>query len=146
MRKNKKVTFGDITIQRYPIELGDNPSCSAGAPVQIGWEPQAVEQRNLDLYEYMRGKRRRTGKELEISVQRRAQLLFSAGYTLDQIADATMQVLLIKKLRTETLRNQGWDRVYGYLQATGKLPRGLLESFASLVSKSSKKTVQARSA
>lgn len=141
----KRVRFSEITIREYPMELGDHPSCSHGAPVQIGWEPQSVSKRDLDLYEFVRGETRNR-KELAIPVQRRAQLLFAAGYTLEQIGDATMEVLTTKKLRRKTKMNQGWDRANLLLETTGKLPRDIVNSFASLVIKPKQRIVHARSA
>ena len=113
--------------------------------MQIGWEPQSVSKRDLDLYEFVRGETRNR-KELAIPVQRRAQLLFAAGYTLEQIGDATMEVLTTKKLRRKTKMNQGWDRANLLLETTGKLPRDIVNSFASLVIKPKQRIVHARSA
>lgn len=133
----KNVSFSEITIQEYPIELGDHPSCSSGAPIQIGWEPQAVFKRNLDLYEYMReGERRHGRKQLSIPVKRRSKLLIESGYSLDEIVDATLKVETAKELRAETLK----------LDTNGKLPKDILTGFAKLVIKPVRKTVQARSA
>jgi hypothetical protein len=146
MSDNKLVRFGDLTIREYPMELGDHPSCSSGAPVQLGWEPQAVSKRNLELYEYVRGERRRGRRELAIPVQRRGQLLLQAGYSLEEIGNAAMEVQTIKKLRSDTLKNQGWDRANLILETTGKLPRGIVSGLASLVIKPTQNTVQARSA
>jgi hypothetical protein len=36
MTSSKQVTFGDLTIQEYPIILGDNPACT-GCPITIDW-------------------------------------------------------------------------------------------------------------
>jgi hypothetical protein len=144
MSGNKKVRFGILTIREYPIELGEHPSCSAGAPVQIGWEPQSIAHRNLDLYEYVRGERRQ-GKELAMPVKRRARLLSRAGYSLEEIGNASMEVQMVKKLRAETLKKKGWDRANIILETTGKLPRGIVNGLASLV-KPIQNSVQARTA
>ena len=51
-RSNRKVDFSSVTIREYPRILGDNPSCSCGAPVTFDWHyyPQQ-EYRTLDEYE-----------------------------------------------------------------------------------------------
>ena len=137
-------------IREYPIELGDNPACSAGAPIQIGWDPQDISLRNLEVYEYCRQDRRR-GKQLVLSVPRRAQLLMEAGYSIEQIGTATYEVEVVQKSRAETLQNQGWDRVNVFLEATGKLPKEFLNGVLGGLKKVAgpapvKKMVRARSA
>jgi hypothetical protein len=144
MSDNKQVRFGDLTIREYPMELGEHPCCSAGAPVQLGWKPQSVSMRNLDLYEFVRERRGR--KELAIPIQIRGIILLQAGYSLEEIGNAAMEVAKIKKLRSETLKKQGWDRANIILETTGKLPRGILNGLASLVAKPVQNTVQAPSA
>jgi hypothetical protein len=146
MSDNKQIRFGDLTIREYPMELGDHPSCSSGAPVQLGWEPQSVSKRNLNLYEYVRGERRRGRRELAIPAQRRGQILLQAGYSLEEIGNAAMEVENTKKLRSDTLKKKGWDRANIILETTGKLPRGIVNGLASLVVKPTQNTVQARSA
>eukprot|EP00339_Tiarina_fusa_P027761 CAMPEP_0117026962 /NCGR_PEP_ID=MMETSP0472-20121206/19766_1 /TAXON_ID=693140 ORGANISM="Tiarina fusus, Strain LIS" /NCGR_SAMPLE_ID=MMETSP0472 /ASSEMBLY_ACC=CAM_ASM_000603 /LENGTH=145 /DNA_ID=CAMNT_0004734103 /DNA_START=46 /DNA_END=483 /DNA_ORIENTATION=+ len=143
---SKQVTFGDLTIKEYPMEIGDHPSVSGGAPVQIGWEPQETLVRNLDLYEHMRGDRRHGRRELAIPVQTRGQILLRAGYSLEQIGNAALKVDETKKLRADTVRRQGWDRANMVLETTGKLPKGILGSFANVLMMPIKMTIQARSA
>jgi hypothetical protein len=123
----KKVTFGNLTIQEFPIQLGDNPACSAGAPIEIGWKPFSKVTRNIDLYEYMQGsRRRRTRKDLAIPVHKRCGILLRAGYALEDIVGATLKVALAKKQRVETLQHQGWDRLTLIMIRTGQLPKGIL--------------------
>lgn len=131
----KQVTFGDLTIHEHPLQLGDNPACSSGAPLTIGWKAQSSSTRNLDLYEYMRGDRRHGRKQLCIPVQDRAQLLLESGYSLNKIADATLAVEEIKKQRSESLKGTNLER-FG----------GLMSGMANLVLKPVRNTVQARSA
>jgi hypothetical protein len=142
----KQVTFGNLTIREYPMEIGDHPSVSAGAPVQIGWEPQETHKRNLDFYEHMRADRRRGRKKLAIPVQKRGQILLRAGYTLEQIGNAAMKAHEDKKLRADTLKHQSWDRANMVLETTGKLPKEIFGGFANVLMKPIRKTVQARTA
>lgn len=118
----KKVTFGNLTIQEYPIQLGDNPACSAGAPIEIGWVPFSRSTRNLDLYEYMmQGSRsRRARKDLVIPVHKRCGILLRAGYALEDIVGATLDVARAKKQRVESTA--------GCLNKAKSLPRGIVEA------------------
>jgi hypothetical protein len=123
----KQVTFGMLTIQEYPIEMGDNPACSIGAPIQIGWKPQSTSTRNLDFYEYLRQpERRQSRKELMIPAHIRSHILFGAGYSAEEIVSTSLEMERIKKLRIETLQNQGWDRLTMIMIRTGKLPAGIV--------------------
>jgi hypothetical protein len=142
----KQVRFGDLTIREYPMVLGEHPNCSSGVPVQIGWEPQSVSTRNLELYEYMRGERRHGKRQLCIPVQKRAQLLLRNGCSLEEIGAATLQVAETKKNRAETLRKTGWDRANIMLEKTGALPKGILNGVTAFLVKPKKHTVQARMA
>jgi hypothetical protein len=149
---SKQVSFGDLTVRRYPYELGDNPYCGSGAPLTIGWKAMDSTVRNLELHEYTQSGNRRHGKkQLTLSVQRRAQILLQAGYTIEEIANATMEVDRVKTQRADSLKNQGWDRTHMILETTGKLPKGILTGMANLLvvkpnASVNKKTILARSA
>ncbi len=142
----KQVSFGNLTIHEHALELGDNPACSSGAPLTIGWKAQSSSTRNLDLYEYMRGERRHGRKQLVIPVQDRAHLLLTAGYSLNKIADATLAVEEVKKQRSESLKGGNLERFGNILEKTGRLPGDFLNGMANLVVKPIRHTVQARSA
>jgi hypothetical protein len=144
-----KVRFDSLTIREYPMELGDHPSCSGGAPVTIGWEPQATQTRNLELYEYTRTARR-SRKQLHIPVQARAILLLKGGYSLQEIGNATHQVELARKERADTISSshhgKHWKLVKMMLETTGKETLKMGGGLLSKVIKPVRKTVQARSA
>ena len=166
----KQVSFGDLTIREYPIELGDHPSVSSGAPSQIGWTPLSSTTRNLELYEYCKANSDSSPRKASrIPVEKRGLLLIQAGYSLEEIGNAAMEADLHKKLRAETLQHIGWgDRVSILLETTGKIPYGVLlgagetlkraqslpkdilestgRAINTMIVKPVRKTVQARSA
>ena len=96
MIHNKQVCFESlVTVREYPMELGDNPSCNGGAPVQIGWEPQHTFRRPL-LQEQI-------GNEVtRLSPVRRVQILLKAGCTVEQIGEAAVEIETIQKSRDQT--------------------------------------------
>ena len=94
------------------------------------------------MYEYTRSENRRSRKQLMLPTHERGQLLLRAGYTLDQIGAAAMQVQEIKKMRADSLKKQGFDNLNVFLESTAKLPKGLFQR----ITKPVRKTVQARSA
>ena len=141
----KEVAFGELEIREYALCLGDNPSCSSGAPVTLEWEPQAEYQRNLQFYEYTRQSERRS-KCPKMSVQKRAQLLLASGYTLEQIAAAVLQVDEAKKMRAESLKGMGiGERTKMLLETTGRLPKDLLTGMAGLLGAPNKQLTTTRS-
>jgi hypothetical protein len=142
----KSVYFGSITILEFPIVLGENPSCSSGVPIQIGWKPVERNTFDIAMYDYLRESQRRPRKSLRISIANRALLLMQAGYSIDQIVDAVMKVQVIQKQRTESLQSTGLgERVQLLMETTGKLPMELMRGVLRMA-KPKQNTLQARSA
>jgi len=143
----KAVRFGSIVITEFPIILGDNPAVTAGAPVTIDWNPQDEHRHSVTAYEQCKPKRRRRRKLL-ISVSNRAILLLAAGYSIDEIADASIQVQQIKSGRQESLQNQNWDRVnllmehgVGMVQTTNSAVTGAVTGMVQSTGKKLKSLV-----
>jgi hypothetical protein len=124
----KSVRFGDLVITEFPIILGDNPAVTMGAPVTIDWEAQGEITYKINVYESIRGTRRRRRKLL-ISVSNRAILLLAAGYSIDDIADASINAQQIKFGRQESMQNQAWDRVNMMMETS----RGAVGSVGTLM-------------
>jgi hypothetical protein len=109
--KTKAVRFDRIVITEFPVILGDNPAVTAGAPVTIDWQPQGERNYSINAYERCRPVRRRR-RRLLISVSNRAILLLSAGYSIDEIADASINAQQIKFSRQESMNaSQYMERV-----------------------------------
>lgn len=45
------VSFDDVTIYEFPIQMGDNPSCSTGCPIALGRKHRSVIKLDLDSHE-----------------------------------------------------------------------------------------------
>merc|ERR1712232_675180 len=54
----KSVSFDQIHVREYIIDLGDNPSCSKGPPLSITWEYEDMGTIDLAEFEEMRPSRR----------------------------------------------------------------------------------------
>ena len=52
--------------------------------------------------------------------------LLGAGYSLNEIADATFEADAIKRSRAETNRLQKWDSIHAMMELTGRNLRKLL--------------------
>mmetsp|Transcript_9127 Transcript_9127/g.16329 ORF Transcript_9127/g.16329 Transcript_9127/m.16329 type:complete len:82 (-) Transcript_9127:167-412(-) len=81
-------------------------------------------------------------------MKKKSHILLSAGYTLEQIATASIQVDNVRKMRADSLKNQGlMDRTKSVLANTGKLPKDLFSGVANFISvKPTKTSIAARSA
>jgi hypothetical protein len=123
----KKVRFGELVITEFPIILGDNPAVTSGAPVTIDWTPQGEVSYKINVYESVRGTRRRRRKLL-ITVSNRAILLLAAGYSIDEIADASINAQQIKYGRQESMQNQSWDRLNMMMETTNSTLGTLMEN------------------
>jgi hypothetical protein len=133
----KKVQFGRIVITEFPIILGDNPAVTSGAPITIDWLPQGERVFSVESYEQCKPARRRR-RRLLISVSHRAILLLAAGYSIDDIADASINAQQIKFSRQETMQASLYrervsllmentnDAFSGMVQNTGKKLRALI--------------------
>jgi len=118
------VLFDEIRIYEFPMILGDHPAVSSGCPVTIGWKPMKESVVDIDFYEYCRSSQRKPAtKKLLISVRRRANMLLSSGYSIEQIAGATLEVERVKKERADSLKSTGWtftrDLLTGAVETTG---------------------------
>jgi hypothetical protein len=135
--RRKKVRFGRIVITEFPIILGDNPAVTSGAPITIDWIPQGERFFSVESYEQCKPARRRR-RRLLISVSHRAILLLAAGYSIDDIADASINAQQIKFSRQETMQASQYrervsllmentnDAFSGMVQNTGKKLRALI--------------------
>lgn len=110
-----KVRFDTVEFRQYPIILSDNPSTSFGPPIGIGWDYDTSETStvDIDLYEEEceRDGHRRSRVELKVPSHTRVHMLKLAGYSRDEIADATKSVLKSKKQRRASLELTISERV-----------------------------------
>jgi hypothetical protein len=126
----------EVTIYEFPLQIGDNPAVSAGCPITIGWKPIRKDVRCLEVYEFQKRVERKKKNRPEHTASRvkripsdkRGQLLLQAGYTIHDIAAATLSADRVKEQRMDTLRKHGWDRFATILDQTGKLPSGIMKA------------------
>jgi len=68
------VTFDRIQIREYERTVGDNPACSSGCPISLGWSYVIAYESAIQDYERRRAPRR-PKKEFHLSSGKRSQLL-----------------------------------------------------------------------
>ena len=108
--RKSKVVFDEVQIFEFNQTLGDNPGVSAGAPIALGHKLKTSFSLDVDVYETTRGKRK-SRKKLTIPVQERAQLLLNLGYSLQDIANATLEAHNISMERAKNCKETNWEKV-----------------------------------
>lgn len=113
---HRRVYFDEICIREYPQVLGDNPAVSEGVPLSLDWEYQNQYKINVEMYEYTRAPvRRRSRKKLMTSSNKRLRTLIEAGYSLEEIGDAAMEVQKAKDGRLKSVQAFGWTGPMDFL-------------------------------
>lgn len=103
LHDSRSVSFSNLCIREYSITLGDNPSCSYGVPISLGWDfNEHKESLSLDMYESTKKKERRNRRDLILSYNTRRHLLKRAGYTKGELKEALHEVNRIKYERDMT--------------------------------------------
>mmetsp|Transcript_18666 Transcript_18666/g.26292 ORF Transcript_18666/g.26292 Transcript_18666/m.26292 type:complete len:792 (-) Transcript_18666:551-2926(-) len=120
--RETKVRFNLIEIREYERILGDNPSCSSGPSVSIGWnyEKASLKRIPVDDYEYYRITRGSADEELVLTRQERVQILMDLGYTRAEIADAIRQNIRTKNKRRQTVNNLAVMKFEEFVEVAGK--------------------------
>eukprot|EP00591_Stephanopyxis_turris_P009205 CAMPEP_0195512346 /NCGR_PEP_ID=MMETSP0794_2-20130614/4337_1 /TAXON_ID=515487 /ORGANISM="Stephanopyxis turris, Strain CCMP 815" /LENGTH=488 /DNA_ID=CAMNT_0040640109 /DNA_START=30 /DNA_END=1496 /DNA_ORIENTATION=- len=127
-----RVTFSNIRIRMYDREIGDNPSCSSGAPIGIGWSYYTFENSSgtlktdlsisVDNYERARGPRSKP-HVLVLSREVREEMLTRSGYSKWDIAEAVRKNVKTKRQRRQTINNLGMTDVEEFAEKSTKFFR-----------------------
>jgi len=101
----KSVSFSQVHILSFPVELGDNPSCSNGLPIQLGSRPTKQVVIDLEILENMKEGHRRDYRELRIALLQRQSLLRNTGkYTTEELADRLYKADLERKKQRQSVK------------------------------------------
>jgi hypothetical protein len=98
----RKIHFGDVEVREHLQIIGDNPACSPGPPVGLGWKFRPKRPLSVDDYERRRLPRR-DESGLRISRLDRIEIVRSLGYTNREILLAENTKHYDRRLRFETL-------------------------------------------
>lgn len=121
----KAVRFGNILIREHERAVGDNPSCSTGPPIGIGWRHGDTTEICLDDYEEKRRERRQL---IVLTRAEREELLLNWGIAFEDIIDSIRANIRVKNQRRQTVTNLGKvERLEeAFESATRKIKRALL--------------------
>lgn len=105
LQSKRQVVFGDISIRRYDVTLGDNPSVTKGVPLSLDWTFVQQPTIALDDYEDMKavttaaGRQRRwscsssrTNQTLFLNSHQRKTILLEAGFDRDTLRHAKKEI------------------------------------------------------
>jgi hypothetical protein len=99
------VRFQMVEIREYNIIVGDNPSCSSGPPISLGWEYDQKQQNiSLDIYEQHRGGNRRTSCQMKIPASLRRETLREWNISTSEIIKAQTECHALRKQRLQTMK------------------------------------------
>jgi hypothetical protein len=102
-----RVSFKSVHVRKYERILGDNPACSSGPSLSLGWNYDENEEVfTVDEWEYNRDDLLyKDLLDLAISPRDRILWLQSLGYSDDEIEQCMKDINLIKLQRTKTAQN-----------------------------------------
>lgn len=110
-----RVSFKDVYVRKYSRILGDNPACSSGPSLSIGWEYEPEQTYSVDEWEYNRDDLAYNDlADIMISARQRILILQRLGYTDEEIEDAMKVINTIKAQREQTAQSS-------IIQKTGEI-------------------------
>jgi hypothetical protein len=124
-----------------------NPSCTEGVPIALHPKHRSEMSVPLEVYENYRSTdtKRKRGKKLVISVEKRAAMLLAKGYSMDELADKTIEISAIQQERQRTIQGLGMDKfkanVVDVMGRTLFLPKDLVMHTGSWTGNTIKKMV-----
>jgi hypothetical protein len=115
----RNVTFSSVFIRDYERILGNNPSCTSGPSLALGWRYQSERKFSLDTFERCKGKLRR-GSQLILSRESREMILLELGYSKKDLASAVRNNIKSKNQRRQTVTNLSASTVEESLENAGR--------------------------
>jgi len=138
-KQNSRVMFSIVEIREYSRIMGDNPSCSGGAPISLDWDHN--HSFSLDLDEYEGKKKRRSFDELRIPRQTRHDILLDeCGYSMSTIMKVALEVKTARNQRAKT--SQDVKRLLKTKDAITSITRCLSQPWTSMLCREKKSRTQ----
>jgi len=116
-----KVSFSTVSVRHYNRILGDNPSCSNGPSLSIGWKYYVgLEDCPVDEYENSRFYNRRHDHNIILPRSERESILIDLGYQQNEIARAVRANVKAKSRRRRTVHNLAFSKVEESIESIRK--------------------------
>jgi hypothetical protein len=100
-KSSTSVSFESITIREYAVTIGDNPSCSSGAPISIDWSYNEKATVPIEDYEKYKPPRREKS-ELKMPSEIRNNILQEWDYSLSRILMASTEAQNVRNQRSKS--------------------------------------------
>ena len=145
----RSVSFGKITIREYDVTVGDNPACSVGVPISLGWKYNPHHEiYPVEVYEkYRSGQRCDDSDELKLHEFVRLRILNEWNVPKSKIKKAEKTCRIVKDQRQQTIEHLAeqaekrsrphFDNEYDYKFSSRRL-KNLTCSFQKIIKKSSR--------
>lgn len=126
--RSQRVKFTMVEIREFERVVGDNPSCSSGVPVSIGWGHGKTFKMKLEDFESARPPRR-AQMDLVLTRGERHRLLVEWGASGQDVIEAIRMIIRVKNQRRQTVNNLGsYDRIEWAFE---KFTRGIRSAICS---------------
>ena len=105
-----KVTFGEVCVRKYERILCDNPACTSGPSIGVGWRYKPQLPVSVDDFEAKRAPKR-DSNDLMLDRATREKMVRRMGYSDKDIALMIRAVNKTKFQRRQTLNNLGVEKM-----------------------------------
>uniref|UniRef100_A0A7S1ZFB8 Uncharacterized protein n=1 Tax=Ditylum brightwellii TaxID=49249 RepID=A0A7S1ZFB8_9STRA len=129
MKRN--ISFSKLEIREYAITLGDNPCVRRGPPVSLDWKYNDRGSMCLEEYESARVPRRSRNKLVLSYGARRLRLILEAGFTMNDLKEATKDVQQMQRRRRTTYARLPIAKVEEAVESAGRKMKRLIKSKSS---------------
>ena len=99
-----KVCFSSVEVREYEFDLCDNPSCSLGPAIGLGWNYEVCNKQQLDEYEALRPPAR-PKCEMKMTRDVREKIVANSKFSKKEITKFTLMKARIADGRMKTKEN-----------------------------------------
>jgi hypothetical protein len=123
--KTKIVSFDNLTINEFPIELGDNVP-RRGAPLSMSRTACRSLVIGLEYFESNRSPRRHRNS-LIVTAEARTEQLLLAGHSFEEIVKAILTAHRIRASRDEVIQQASKQGgISKFIQSTGRILKSMI--------------------
>ena len=98
-RVKRSVSYGSVKIREYERVVGDNPGCSSGVPIGIGWNYQVTEETDLDDVQHQQ---KDSSPAVPLTSEERETVLKRWNYSSGEINESQHEVSRIQSQRDKS--------------------------------------------
>jgi len=131
LKKNKRalmnsVSFKEVQVRQYERIMTDNPSCTGGPAIGVGWRFVSEKPVSVDEWELCRRKGSRSPSELVLNRARREKLIRGLGYADREIAANVRELNRLRSQRRQTVNNLSAQKVEEAVETAKRQVKRLL--------------------